>query len=104
MGGANTKGMTCAVQLSAGQVHESTMALPLTKDLPKGRILVGEKAYDTNAHPQALEASGTCRLCTAKRKAQAVSQAPKSLVPHTPRRGELLPKPQNIPASDVTRP
>lgn len=59
-GGANTKvhalvdtkGMTCAVLLSAGQVHESTMALALTKGLPKGRILVGDKAYDTDAHRQ----------------------------------------------------
>lgn len=65
-GGANTKvhalvdtkGMVCAVLLSAGQVHESTMALELTKGLPKGRILVGDKAYDTDSHRQHWQHQG----------------------------------------------
>lgn len=56
-GGANTKihalvdtkGMACRVKLSAGQVHESTVALELTKTVPKGCTLVGDKAYDVDA-------------------------------------------------------
>jgi transposase len=46
----DAKGMICRVLLSAGQVHESTMALELTKGLSKGCIVVGDKAYDTDAH------------------------------------------------------
>lgn len=41
--------MACCVKLSAGQVHESTVALALTKAVPKGCTLVGDKAYDVDA-------------------------------------------------------
>ncbi len=46
----DAKGMACRVLLSAGQVHESLMAQALTKGVPKGCTIVGDKAYDTDAH------------------------------------------------------
>jgi transposase len=54
----DSKGLICRVLLSAGQVHESALALALTKGLPKGCTVVGDKAYDTDAHREHWQQKG----------------------------------------------
>jgi transposase len=45
----DAEGRPVALELTAGQTHDSKMALPMLSVMREGTIILGDKAYDTNA-------------------------------------------------------
>ena len=45
----DAEGRPVALELTAGQAHDSRMALPMLSVMREGTIVLGDKAYDTNA-------------------------------------------------------
>jgi transposase len=45
----DAEGRPITIELTAGQVHDSKMALPMLSIMRDGTIVLGDKAYDTNA-------------------------------------------------------
>ena len=45
----DAEGRPVALELTAGQTHDSKMALPMLSVMRQGTIILGDKAYDTNA-------------------------------------------------------
>ncbi len=45
----DAEGRPIALELTAGQAHDSQMALPMLSAMREGTIMLGDKAYDTNA-------------------------------------------------------
>lgn len=45
----DAEGRPIALELTAGQAHDSQMALAMLSAMREGTIVLGDKAYDTNA-------------------------------------------------------
>ena len=62
----DAEGRPIAVELTAGQAHDSKMALPMLSVMREGTIILGDKAYDTNALRAEAEEKGAWANIPAK--------------------------------------
>jgi len=63
----DAEGRPIALHLTAGQASDSQMALPMLSGMRKGTIVLGDKAYDTNALRNAAEENQAWANIPAKR-------------------------------------
>ena len=60
--------------MTAGQVHDSKMALPMLSVMGNGTIILGDKAYDTNAlRAQAVEKKAWANIPAKSNRKQSFS-------------------------------
>ena len=70
----DAEGRPVALELTAGQVHDSKMALPMLSVMGNGTIILGDKAYDTNAlRAQAVEKKAWANIPAKSNRKQSFS-------------------------------